>query len=296
MVPKIIREGYKVYRNIRETGRVIFYTTKAKILRIPEWKNPDENDFIEIEKQLQQHGIALFEINFDKKKFEQFKNQFDFGSDFYGGSCNTIVFNEKILEHYIAFTMAVQKMPSKKDVYIDIAAANSPWARLLRDKGYTSYAIDLSPSQFQDLEYYQTMDATATLFPDSSVSSASLQCAYEMFNHDDDIRLICELKRILTVGGRVIISPLYMNTHYSGYCSPEFWNKRESHPSDAILYVNTHSVGIPFSRKYDADKFQERIVRTIQENNMDYHLYVLRNPKELDPNIYCHFILEIIKQ
>lgn len=294
MIPKIIRTGYTIFQYIQRQLKRKFFSIKVKIFHIPEWKDPDENDFIKIESQLKQQGIAFTEITIDKSDFETFKTQFNFGSDFYGGP-NTRVYEEKILEHFISYKFAIQKMGSNLDIYVDVAAANSPWAKLLRDKGYNAYAIDRSPSRFKNLEYYKTMDATATSFHEDSVGSVSLQCAYEMFNHDDDIKLIHELRRILISGGRAIISPLYMNTHYSGYCSPEFWDKSEFHPIDAKVYINIHSGGIPFSRKYDAEQFSKRIVKTIQENNLDYHLYVLRNGKEIDPNIYCHFILEIIK-
>ena len=187
-------------------------------------------------------------------------------------------------------------MSSTKDIYVDVAAANSPWAKLLRDEGYNAYAIDLTPSElFKKYDFYKLMNATATSFGDESVGSVSLQCAYEMFINDDDMLLINELKRILKRGGRAVISPLYMYTHYSGYCSPEFLNKHEYQPKNAKIYVNTHSQGIPFSRKYDAKQFNERIVKTIVDNHMSYKLYVLRNSAEIDPKIYCHFILEITK-
>ncbi len=295
MYQKIIRKGFSGYKLLSNFVKREFFSIKVKIFNIPEWKDPDNQDFIIIEHQLKQQGITFNEISIDKSDFETFKIQFDFGSDFYGGP-NTRVYEEKILEHFISYKFAIQKMSSKKDIYVDVAAASSPWAKLLTDKGYTAYAIDLSPSPFKNLEYYKTMDATATSFSVDSVGSVSLQCAYEMFNHDDDIKLIHELKRILISGGRAIICPLYMNTHYSGYCSPEFWDKSEFHPKDAKVYINIHIGGIPFSRKYDAEQFQKRIVKTILENNLNYNLYVLRNGNDIDPHVYCHFILEIIKQ
>lgn len=295
MISKAIQKGFSGCRLLSNFIKREYFSILCKLFKVPEWKDPDNQDFIIIESQLKQQGIALTEITIDKSDFETFKNQFIFGDDFYGGP-NTRVYEEKILEHFISYKFAIQKMSSNKDVYVDVAAANSPWAKLLRDAGYNAYAIDLTPSQlFKKYDFYKTMNATATSFGDESVGSVSLQCAYEMFTHDDDIMLINELKRILKKGGRAIISPLYMYTHYSGYCSPEFWNKHEYQPKNAKIYVNSRSQGVPFSRKYDAKQFRERIVKTIIENNMNYNLYVLRNGKEIDPKIYCHFILEITK-
>jgi len=295
IIRKFVQKGVSGYKFLSNFIKKEFFSIKCKIFKIPEWKDPDNRDFIIIESQLKQQGIAFTEITIDKRDFEIFKIQFNFGNDFYGGP-DTRVYEEKILEHFLSYTFAIQRMSSNKDIYVDVAAANSPWAKLLRDAGYNAYAIDLTPSElFKKYDFYKLMNATATSFGGESVGSVSLQCAYEMFIQDDDIMLINELKRILKKGGRAIICPLYMYTHYSGYCSPEFWNKHEYQPQNAKIYVNSHSQGIPFSRKYDAKQFSERIVKTIVENHMSYNLFVLRNGEEIDPKIYCHFILEITK-
>jgi SAM-dependent methyltransferase len=229
----------------------------------------------------------------DPADVKQFFQYFNFGSKFYGG--NGPLFIEKVLEHYIAFQLAVKKMPIDGR-YLDIAACNSPWAMILRDKGYRADAVDLEPSRaFSHLSYYHVMDATRLALPDSSIDCASLQCALEMFIRNADIQLMSELGRVLKPGGRVIVVPLYMHRSYCGYCTPEFWHQREYHDPDAMLYVNRDTFGVPFSRKYNVAQLKRRLLDPLPIHGMSFNLHVLRNGQEIDPAVYCHFVLEIIK-
>jgi hypothetical protein len=70
-------------------------------------------------------------------------------------------------------------MSSNIDIYIDVAAVNSPRAKILKDAGYSNAsAIDLTPSQlFKKYDFYKTMNATATSFDDESVGSVSREYA-----------------------------------------------------------------------------------------------------------------------
>lgn len=273
--------------------RLSFY--KQLVKYSPVWNDPNEIELNSIENKLESRGINLCELIIEKDEFEQFKSDFVFGDSFYGGP-KTPIFNEKILEHFISFKLSVENRFNGDDVYIDIAAADSPWVMLLRKKGYKSYAIDLNRSpSYGHLEYYKIMDATNTSFPAESIRSASFHCAYEMFNTDTDIKVIYELNRILTKGGRAIIVPLYMNTIYSGYSSPEYYLKKRFHDDGAKVYVTHSHRNIPFARFYDVERFEERVLYTIRKNALQYNLYALKNSNDIDANIYCRFVLEIMK-
>ena len=179
---------------------------------------------------------------------------------------------------------------------IDIAAGGSPWAHKLHERyGIASHAIDLQIlPKYEDLPYYMVENATDSSFKNNSVTGASLQCAYEMFMNNDDIKLWEEISRILKPGGKVVIAPLYMHTHYCAYATPDHYGKGYSAP-EAKEYVHTGFIGVPSSRKYDPATFQRRIIKTIEDLGMSYRLLVLRNKSELGNNIYCHFILEVTK-
>ncbi len=111
---------------------------------------------------------------------------------------------------------------------------------------------------------------------------------------EDDTRFLSEASRILKPGGMIVILPLYMHTHFCAYASPEYFGQKYSDPA-AKEYIRRDSCGIPSSRKYDASAFKRRVLDPIETMAMRYQLLALRNKAELGSNIYCHFILNIIK-
>jgi SAM-dependent methyltransferase len=202
-----------------------------------------------------------------------------------------------LLEHWISSELLGLHEFGPADIYVDVAAASSPWARILRDRlGINAFAIDLGPipDEYSGCEYYRQEDATRTSFQNGSVRGISLHCAYEMFMKDDDIRLMAEISRILRPGGRAVILPLYMHTHYCAYSSPEYFGKSYSDP-DAREYIHIDCWGIPSSRKYDAINLKSRVFDAIERDGMKYRLRILRNKNDFGKKVYCHFILEIEK-
>jgi SAM-dependent methyltransferase len=294
-IQKIKKAGLKgsiAYLN-RIAHKEIYHLI-AIICRYPEYHNPTQSELKHIEEALVSKDTKTADYRVDVNEFGAFQSQYQFGDQFYGGT--GYIYTEKVLEHYIAFDLGLRKMPQGGQ-YIDIAACNSPWVKLLRDKGYRADAIDLVPSRlYSGLPYYHVMDATQTDFEANSIDLVSLQCAFEMFLNNDDMKLIRELSRILKPGGTAIICPLYMHAEYCGYCSPEYWNRKNFHDPDAKLFVSTGSYGIPFSRKYNAAELQRRVLETATQNDMDYKIYILRNGAEIDPMVYCYFILKLIKK
>ena len=144
------------------------------------------------------------------------------------------------------------------------------------------------------LPYYRQEDATQTSFENASVRGISLHCAYEMFLGEDDSRFINEVARILRPGGKVVILPLYMHTHHCAYSTPEYFGKGYADPT-AMEYIRLDCTGIHSSRKYDAITLKRRILDPITSLGLGYKVLALRNKAELANNIYCHFIMEIVK-
>lgn len=271
-----------------------YYHLNARVCRYPKYQNPTPSDLNKIEDSLVSQDIVPIDYRVNATHFNAFQDEYSFGDQFYGGKGH--IYTEKVLEHYIAYDLGLRKMP-KGGHYIDIAACNSPWVKLLREKGYKADAIDLEPSKmYSGLSYYHVMDATQTHFETHSVDLVSLQCAFEMFLNQGDIKLIRELGRILKPNGTAVICPLYMHIEYCGYCSPEYWHRKNLHDQGAKLYVSVNSYSVPFSRKYDCKTLQERVLSTTLENGMDYTIYILRNGAAIDPQIYCHFILVLRKK
>lgn len=259
-----------------------------------EYKSPTEAENCLIEEALTQEGIVPHDLCVDVASFETFKQEFDFPPEYYAG--DTGVREEKLLEHYIAYTLGGIGEFSAGERYVDVAAHNSPWVALLRTKhDISAVGIDLHiPDELLATGFYFVEDATNTSFEDKSVALLSLQCAYEMFAGNDDVKFIDEAARILKPGGKAVIVPLYLHTHHCFYASAEHYG---TGPSDAgaTAYIRREAIGVPFSRKYDPVTLKERLLSRIVANDLQYRLLVLRNPSDVDAGVYCRFVLEITK-
>lgn len=260
----------------------------------PQYTNPTPAELESIERDLAAFGVTVQDYAPSPAGFHAFQADAWFPTDYHGGIWGG-VWNEKLLEHWIASERLGLMDFGAADVYVDVAAATSPWARSLHErKGLAAFAIDIEEVDpaYRHLPYYLVEDATRTSFPDASVRGISLHCAYEMFMGDDDIRFLHEAARILAPGGKAIILPLYMHAHYCAYSTAEYFGKGHSDPT-AKEYIRLSCSGVPSSRKYDAAKLKHRVLETVESLGMRYRLLALRNKVELGNGIYCHFIFEI---
>ena len=189
----------------------LFINSKAE-----RYQNPDIDELSSIERDLLALGVPVESYEPDPDQFQFFLQKQWFPTYYHGGHEGG-VWDEKLLEHWISSELLGLHEFGPADIYVDVAAASSPWARILRDRlGINAFAIDLGPipDEYSGCECYRQEDATRTSFQNGSVRGISLHCAYEMFMKDDDIRLIAEISRILRPGGRAVILPIYMHTHY----------------------------------------------------------------------------------
>lgn len=267
-----------------------------RVRNAPRYQNPSPDELDQIERDLRALDVDIVDYAPSAQGFKAFQSENYFPDDYVGGS-DSLVWDEKLLEHWIASKRLGLLDYAASDVYVDVAAASSPWAHAVRVRqGVEAYAIDLESvgRTFKHLPYYRIENATATSFPDASLKGASLHCAYEMFLGDDDTRFVREVARILAPGGKVVILPLYLHTHYCAYATREYFGKGYSDPA-AKEYLRLDCMGVPSSRKYDAAMLKSRVLDPIVSEGMSYVLLALRNKTELGAGIYCHFILEISK-
>jgi hypothetical protein len=274
-------------------GRNRYYRWNTR--NAPKYANPTPAELAQIEKDLVSLGVRIYEYSPAKQAFEVFKSAQYFPLDYHGGPSGS-VWDEKLLEHWITAAILDVMNYQPGDIYVDVAACSSPWAKVLRERmGISAFGIDLAVrDSYAALPFYRAEDATATSFEDGSVRGASLHCAYEMFLGSDDIDLVREMARILRPGGKLVVAPLYMHTHYCSYSTPEYYGKGYSDP-EAKEYVRVDCFGVPSSRKYDAKTLMARVLKSIESLGMSYRLFALRNKEELGENIYCHFILEVTR-
>ncbi len=256
-----------------------YYLVKHR--RAPRYRNPTESELLDIEEELEKIGVKVEPYCIQMDALDRFKKQFAFPESYCRGKSSSLI-EEKYLEHFLAYTLAgLVDFDRRCDIYVDVAASSSPWALMLRDRGYQAYAIDIDTGvSYNHLDYYMAMDAKETTFADASIKAMSLQCAYEMFLGEDDSLFLDECSRVLQPGGRVVIAPLYLDTEYCGYSTPEHFRKGYA-AEGATEYLRSDSWGIPFSRKYSPAHLKTRILDRITQRGMGYRVYKIDNKGEL---------------
>ena len=226
--------------------------------------------------------IDIFEFEDWLKKFPEIKRG-------YQGMGNAVI--EKCLEHYLTY----KKLKiSKDDIYIDTAAAGSPWAEILNVRGgVKSYRLDLSyPDGIKGINI--GADAGDTKLPDGYASVLSLQCAYECLMGDADVLFIKEASRILNQKGRFAIIPLYLKDTYINVTSPYCDQQKIIIDPEAKKVWRDDKWKVPFSRNYSPESFKKRIYSIIPEEMTGKILY-FRNLDEVmkhypGQTVYCFFM------
>jgi hypothetical protein len=222
----------------------------------------------------------------------QFRELYRFPDDYHGGK-DSPVWDEKILEHFVAWS--ILRLARADISYIDVAGSTSPWALLLRQRGMRAFCVDMRvPENYRGVDCYVECDATRLPWQDGSVDTMSLQCAYEMFLDDSDTRFVREAARVLKPGGTVLVVPLYMHTHPCYYSTPEYY-ARNLGDRGASKYLRTDTWGVPASRKYSPRTLVERVLQPARECGLQPVVHVLGNPEEGGSGIYLKYILTLAK-
>lgn len=152
----------------------------------------DPKEFCE---RFKKSGIEIEEIEIDIRDFEQWMGKYPSIVDTYKGYGDVRI--EKILEHYLTIKYLDVK---REDILIDIAAAGSNLAKVLRKKGMKAYRQDLTyPDGING--YDIGGDAGNMLLPDAFADVLTLHCAFECFQGEADVRFVREAGRILRGGG-----------------------------------------------------------------------------------------------
>jgi hypothetical protein len=269
----VIADQVRAYRTSSERERQGYYD--------------DTRDPLALKERLIAAGVPVEDARIDIADFEEWRRDFRELERFYNKWFEVRI--EKCLEHYLSFKWLDI---SQKDLYIDVAASDSIWAELLNRRGIVAYRLDLKyPPGIKGRDI--GADAGDTKLPDGFASAMSLQCAFETFRNDADIRFIPEARRVLNERGRWAILPLYMDEAYFILSSPYVDLSGIHMDQGAIRVWREDEHKGPFSRHYSPEAFARRIYSQI--DGMTGKIIHFTNLDELrarypGQRIYCHFM------
>jgi len=193
---------------------------------------------------------------------------------------------EKSVEHFVAQHL-LQLNPT--DVYIDIASEGSPVPEIYqRLYGCRTYAQDLSYEPGIHDNRIGSNAASLPL-PDGTATKIGLHCSFEHFEDDADSSFIREAARVLRVGGKIVIVPLYLASRYA--VSTDLLAsqvKRVSFERDALVMA-VRGWGNRHGRFYDPHHLASRVLGATAE--IVFRVLRIVNAKEIDETVYARFVL-----
>ena len=198
---------------------------------------------------------------------------------------------EKLLEHYLTLTYLDVK-PS--DIFIDVAAAQSPLSQILRKQGMQAYCQDLIYAH--GIHGYKIgSDAAEMPIPNGFADILTLHCAFECFQGDADIRFAQAISRFLKTQGRMGIIPLYVDTIHFVKTSPYCHKHSIQVEPEAKWLWRDDQYREPFSRHYSPESFQKRILMNMPQ--MKHTILFFTNTDEVaqyyhGQRIYCYFMFK----
>ena len=239
-------------------------------------------DYEQIRSDLLRVGLNVTAYRVNTAEFDDWLSKADFGQAYRDAYAE--LFREKVFEHYLGAKLLEL---GAGDVFIDVAAAKSPWYKMVpalygcRE----SYCLDLAYAPGIHSQQIGA-DATDTPLPDGFAGKIALHCAYETFEGSADAKLPTEAGRLLRPGGRMVILPLYLHNFYFVHVGP-YADRRGLDYSGATRVWREDITGLRFSRKYSVQAFAERVVKNL--NGLVLHIFFIENISEVVSNGYCRF-------
>lgn len=268
-----------------------YYDAVLKYKDEPKVPDLTFGDLENIEKKLMEYTDVISAGWFDEKEFENYEETLGFQKEYSKGANKR--YRRKIMEYYCADRLLGFNRWGGQDIYVDVGACGSPFARHLRERrGIAAYAVDLSEGKYADLPYYIKEDATKMHFKDGTVRGMSAQSAFEMFAGNADVEFVREIARCLSADGKAVICPLYMHRQYLSTVSPNYYHTGTA-DEGSLECIRTDCRGaIPVARFYDAEALDRRILRMARECGLKPTVYSLpQGLVEKDGFVYLKFIL-----
>ena len=265
-----------------QTGALsLYYYARLRRPKRLGWLTSEEKGIIDVLGSL---GIPVQDYSLSVGEYKDYFGRAGYSSrypDYYPQSIR-----EKSLEHFVAQQL-LQLNPA--DIYIDIASEGSPVPEIYqRLYGCNTYAQDLSYEPgIRDNRIGS--NAASLPLPDGSVTKMGLHCSFEHFEDDSDSNFIKEVARVLCVGGKIVIVPLYLASRYAVSTDLLVSRvKRVSFEPDALVMA-VNGWGNRHGRFYDPHHLASRVLGVTKD--LVFSVLRIANAKEFDETVYARFIL-----
>lgn len=238
--------------------------------------------------------VSLEERELDYDDFCHWLRDFPEMENFYAPLGDVCL--QKLLEHYVSHCEHNLK---SDDIFIDIAASGSPYADILHLKGIEAYRLDISyPAGIHDRKI--GANAAKTGLPGNFCNAMSAHCAFECFSGDADIKAIAEAGRILRLGGKFVIVPLYLADEHIIEVSP-FLKDVVPIDNGAKKVWRDDIYLVPFARSYSPDALFQRLLFSLPKSLsakivffLNAHEVVEKWPVK-NQRVYLYFMLVLQK-
>lgn len=263
----------------------------------------NKNIFIQdkIKEELKRNNLRLKEYIFDENKYFRWFNDVNYYEN-YSDYCKEFskdnYLHTKALQHYISIELLDLK---EDDIYIDIASSQSVCPDIIK-KDYTKniYRQDLRYNKGINGEYIGSNGDYIPL-ESESVTKISLHCSIEHFENNSDIGFLEEAFRILKIGGKIVITPLYMSLEPIIFTSPSIWNNKYKDLDSFPQFTNGYNLILDENMKQRQEKYFspksliDEIIEPFKEK-FDYSIFYIDelNDKVLDK--FPRFTLVMIKK
>jgi hypothetical protein len=116
---------------------------------------------------------------------------------------------------------------------------------------------------------------------DEAVNKISLHNSFEHFEGTSDIRFIEEAQRVLTLGGKLVIVPIFFESKYQV--------EKNAGWIDDDGRKHLWGEGARFSRLYDVEQFNRRILHNSKSFKTQF--YSVENLQEVSRDCYGQFFI-----
>ena len=269
------------------------YLKNFELIKTPSF-NPTK-----IKEELVSLGINVKTLDFDEKKYLDWFETIDYSNNF-PEYCkefnNDILLNTKALQHYISINLLEF---NSNDVYVDIASSNSVCPDIIYNK-HTKNIFR------QDIRYpkgihdnYIGSNAENIPLEEDSIDKMALHCSFEHFEDNSDINFINEADRILSVGSKFVITPLYLSEIEHILTSPSVWETKYGlggFPkfTDDYKIVLNEKIQQRQEKFFSPESLLNEVIVPFKEK-FSFEIFYMNEVKEPALNFYPRFTLVATK-